>query len=333
MLTLIRQFTSAFSVSGWERPLAEQIKKTLAPVADEIVTDPLGNLLVLRKGKDPSHKLMIASHMDEIGFVVTSIDDAGFIHLSNVGGIHPVASAFHRVRFRNGVTGVLVPESGVKVADLNARKLVVDIGASDRRSAEKRGIRIGELCAVVPMLQRLSGTRYAAKAFDDRIGCVISAYVALHADTPAYDTWFSFTVQEEVGCRGSLPAAFRIAPDYALALDVTSADECGGKQPVTKLGGGAAIKIKDSSVLCAPVIVDRLTELAKEHKVPYQYEVLPAGGTDTSSMQMAGAGCAAGCISIPTRYIHSPVETLDLRDLRACASLLTAFVENGMPET
>ena len=333
MLNLMKQFTAAFSVTGWERPLAGLIQQTLAPVADESFIDPLGNLLVLRKGKDSSRKLMIASHMDEIGFVVTSVDESGFIHVSNVGGIHAVASSFHRVRFRNGVIGVIVPESGVKAADLNANKLVVDIGASDRKSAEKRGIRVGELCAVMPMLQRLSGSRYAAKAFDDRIGCVVSAYAALHADTPAYDTWFVFTVQEEVGCRGAKPAAFRISPDYALALDVTTADECGGKAPVTRLGDGAAIKIKDSSVLCAPEIVDRLTELAKARKVKYQYEVLTAGGTDTSSMQMAGIGCIAGCISIPTRYIHSPVETLDMKDLKACADLLTAFVEEGISET
>ena len=102
MLNLIKQFTSAFSVTGWERPLAELIQKTLAPVADESFIDPLGNLLVLRKGKDSSRKLMIASHMDEIGFVVTSVDDGGFVHVSNVGGINAVASAFHRVRFRNG---------------------------------------------------------------------------------------------------------------------------------------------------------------------------------------------------------------------------------------
>ncbi len=330
MLTLLRKFTSAFSVSGWERPLAEQIRETLAPVADEITTDPLGSLLVLRRGKDSSRKLMIAAHMDEIGFVVTSIDDTGFIRVSNVGGIQAVASAYQRVRFRNGTSGVIVPESGTQPADLTARKLVVDVGASDRRTAERKGIRVGELCAVVPMLQKLSGTRYAAKAFDDRIGCVISAYTALHADTPACDTYFCFTVQEEVGCRGALPAAFRISPDYAIALDVTSADDCGVKQPVTRLGDGAAIKIKDSSVLCSPTVVNRLTEFAKERKIPYQYEVLTAGGTDTSAMQMAGAGCAAGCISIPTRYIHSPVETVDLRDLRACANLLTACVEEGM---
>lgn len=328
MLTLTKKFTSAFSVSGMEKPLAEIIKKELASVADAIETDPMGNLLVLKKGKDASRKVMIAAHMDEIGFVVTSIDGDGYIHVSNIGGIHAVASSYQKVKFANGVTGVIVFEHGTKAADISVNKMVIDIGAKDKKAAEKR-VKIGDVCAVVPMLQKLGGSRYAAKAFDDRIGCVVAAYAALHCDTPAYDTWFVFTVQEEVGCRGSRPAAFRIMPDYALALDVTTATECGGSG-ATKLGDGAAIKIKDSSVLCSPMIVERLTELAKEGDIPYQYEVLTAGGTDTSSMQMTGAGCAAGCISIPTRYIHSPVETIDMKDLDACAKLLTAFVEKGV---
>lgn len=328
MLQLIKKFTSAFSVSGSEHPLADCIRKELAEVADSIETDAMGNLYVLRKGRDSSRKLMIAAHMDEIGFVVTSIDDNGFLHVSNVGGINAVASCCHRVRFPNGVTGVLTVESGTKAADLTVKKLAVDIGAKNRKQAEKK-VHIGDVCAVIPMLEKLSGNRYAAKAFDDRIGCVIAAYTALHADTPAYDTWFVFTVQEEVGCRGSKPATFRIVPDYGIALDITTADDCGCSQPVTRLGEGAAIKVKDSSVICSPRIVERLASLADENKIPYQYEVLTAGGTDTSSMQMTGAGCAAGCISIPTRYTHTPVETIDLGDVRACEALLRAFVENG----
>ncbi|MBO4366288.1 MAG: M20/M25/M40 family metallo-hydrolase [Clostridia bacterium] len=329
MLNLTKSFLNIFSVSGMEKKLAEVIREELKGVADDAFVDPMGNLLVLRKGKDSSKKLMIASHMDEIGFVVTGINSDGFVYVAPVGGINAVASSFHKVRFLNGLHGVIVPEHDVKPADLTPKKLVVDIGAKDKKAAEKK-VKVGDLCAVEPSLQRLSGTRYTAKAYDDRIGCVLSVYAALHAGKPAYDTWFVFTVQEEVGCRGSKTAAFRIMPDYGIALDVTAADECGDGRPVTKLGGGVAIKIKDSSVLCAPCIVDRLTELAEQKEIPYQYEVLPYGGTDTSSIQIAGEGCAAGCISIPARYIHSPVETVDFKDLQACADLLIAFVENGM---
>lgn len=329
MLNLSKKFLQAFSVSGAENGLAAIIKEELKSVADDCIVDPMGNLLILRKGKNSAKKLMIASHMDEIGFVVTGFTGEGFVKVAPIGGIDAIASSFHKVRFQNGLNGVLVSESEVKAADLNVKKLVVDIGAKDKKDAEKK-LKVGDLCAVAPMFQRLSGSRYAAKAFDDRIGCVVSAFAALHAEKPAYDTWFVFTVQEEVGCRGSKTSAFRIMPDYGIALDVTAADECGNGSPVTKLGKGAAIKIKDRSVLCSTAIVERLSALAEDAKIPYQYEVLPYGGTDTSSMQIAGAGCAAGCISIPTRYIHSPVETIDMKDLDACAKLLIEFIEKGI---
>ncbi|MBP5231273.1 MAG: M20/M25/M40 family metallo-hydrolase [Clostridia bacterium] len=329
MLTLTKKIQNTFSVSGLENSLSDLLRKELEAVADEAFLDPMGNLLVLRKGKDSSKKLMIASHMDEIGFVVTGFTSEGYVRVAPIGGIGAVASAYQKVRFSNGTNGVMIPEYDVKPADLTVKHLVVDIGARKKKEAESK-LKVGDLCAAVPSFQKLSGTRYTSKAFDDRIGCVINAYAALHAGQPAYDTWFVFTVQEEVGCRGSKTAAFRIMPDYGIALDVTAADECGDGTPVTKLGKGAAIKIKDRSVLCSSQIIERLTDLAVQKKIPYQYEVLPYGGTDTSSMQMTGAGCAAGCISIPSRYIHSPVETIDYKDLKACADLLIAFIENGI---
>lgn len=329
MLKLMKEFTSAFSVSGWERPLAELIKKELSAVADDVQTDALGNLMVLKKGKDSSKRLMIASHMDEVGFVVTHVDESGYVHVSSVGWINPIAACFGKVRFANGTEGVLVVRSGTKPDAVEAKTLLVDIGAPDKKTAEKK-VGVGDLCAPAPFFQRLTGSRYAAKAFDDRIGCAISAYAALHCEQPAYDTWFVFTVQEETDYRGALPAAYRIAPDYGIVLDVTAADECGTAIPVTRLGKGAAIKIKDSSLLCAPKIIDRLTELAERGKIPYQYEVFDDGGTDASSMQKAGAGCLAGGISVPARYVHSPVETLDKKDLDACAKLLISLIENGM---
>ena len=171
----------------------------------------------------------------------------------------------------------------------------------------------------------------AAKAFDDRLACALLAEVARTCAEPACDTYFVFTVQEEVGCRGSKPAAYAIAPDYAIAVDVTNTGDMIGAPPMTvKLGGGAAIKIKDASVLCSKVIVDGLTALAEANKIPYQYEILVAGGTDTSSMQTAGAGAHAGAVSIPTRYVHSPVEVVDAKDLDACVKLLRAAVERGI---
>lgn len=330
MLNILKKYQNTFSVSGFETQLAEIISKDLENVADSITIDPVGNVIAYKKGKDSSKKLMIASHMDEIGFMVVNIEDNGMIRVAPIGGINAVASSYHNVKFQNGVNGILVIEDGVRGADINANKLFVDIGC-DSSAKAKRKVSVGDVCAVAPMLKKLSAKRYTSKAFDDRICCTISAYAALNCGTPAYDTYFVFTVQEEVGCRGAKPSSFTVMPDYSIALDITPAPACGNPGHLTvKLGGGAAIKIKDSSVICSRKMVDRLTDLAEENKIKYQYEVLLAGGTDTSQMQIAGSGSHACCISLPTRYTHTPVETIDTDDMKACADLLIAFIEKGI---
>ena len=329
MLNLVKKYQNAFSVSGYETELAEIISKDLASVCDNITIDPMGNVIAYKKGKDSSKKLMIAAHMDEIGFMAINIEENGLIRVAPIGGINSVASSYHNVKFQNGVSGILIIEDGTKYADVAANKLYVDIGA-DSAAKAKRRVKVGDICAVAPMFKKLSAKRYASKAFDDRVCCAISAYAALNCKTPAYDTWFVFTVQEEVGCRGAKPSSFTVMPDYAMALDVTPAPACGNPNHLTtKLGKGAAIKIKDSSVICSNKIVEKLTELAEANNIKYQYEILISGGTDTSAMQIAGAGSHAGCISLPTRYVHTPVETIDTDDLKACADLLIAFIENG----
>ena len=329
MINLVKKYQNAFSVSGYETQLAEIISQDLKDVCDEISIDPVGNVIAYKKGKDSSKKLMIASHMDEIGFMVTNIEESGMIRVAPIGGINPVASCYNEVRFKNGTVGLLVVEDGTKLSEVANNKLFVDIGASNASKA-KRKVKIGDVCAVSPYFKKLSPKRYASKAFDDRVCCAISAYSALNCKTPAYDTYFVFTVQEEVGCRGAKPSSFTVMPDYSIALDVTPAPACGNPNHLTvKLGEGAAIKIKDSSVICSRKLVDRLTDLAEENNIKYQYEVLLAGGTDTSAMQIAGSGSHACCISLPTRYVHTPVETIDADDLKACTDLLIALIENG----
>ncbi len=329
MLNLVKKYQNAFSVSGYESELADIISADLKDVCDDISIDAMGNVIAYRKGKDSTKKLMIASHMDEIGFMVTNIEESGMIRVAPIGGINPVASCYNEVKFQNGTVGLLVVEDGTKLSEVANNKLFVDIGA-DNASKAKRKVKVGDVCAISPKFRKLSSKRYASKAFDDRVCCAISAYAALNCETPAYDTWFVFTVQEEVGCRGAKPSSFTVMPDYSIALDVTPAPACGNPNHLTvKLGSGAAIKIKDSSVICSRKLVDRLTDLAEEYKIKYQYEVLLAGGTDTSAMQIAGSGSHACCISLPTRYVHTPVETIDADDMKACADLLIKFIENG----
>ncbi len=330
MYSTIKRYISAFSVSGCERHLAEIIERDIAPYTDSIEYDAMGNLIAFKKGVDSSKRLMIASHMDEIGFMVTFIEESGLIRVGNIGGINAVASSFSSIVFENGVTGVIVLDLGTKKEDISVKSMIVDIGAKSRAQAEKK-VHIGDFCAVKQDITRLMNGRIAAKAFDDRIACAVTVEAAKITRRFAYDTYFVFTVQEEVGCRGSKPAAFGIAPDYGIALDVTNTgDMIGGPKMSVKLGEGAAIKIKDSSVICSKKVVDAMTRTAQERKIAYQYEVLTAGGTDTSSMQIACSGAYTGCISIPTRYIHTPVETVDSSDLEACRDLLAALIEEGI---
>ncbi len=329
MYETIKKYTAAFSVTGRENYLADIIETDLKNYADNISRDAMGNLIVFKKGKNSDKKLMIAAHMDEIGFIVTSIDDNGFVRVSNVGGIYATYSAYQVVRFESGLKGVIVADASAK-GELKVKDLVVDIGASTKKEALKK-VSIGDLCAIAPSFTRLMGKRIAAKALDDRLGCAIAATSCKHTSKPAYDTYYVFTVQEEVGCRGSMTSSYGIMPDYAIAIDVTATgDSVGARAMEIKLGKGAAIKIKDSSVICSQLMVDAMINCAKDNKIPYQLEVLEAGGTDTHSMQLAGGGSHAGCISIPTRYIHSPVETVDLKDVEACEKLLTALVEKGI---
>ncbi len=328
MYDLIKKYTNAFSVSGREFYLADIIEADLKPYADSITRDAMGNLIVFKKGADSSKKLMIAAHMDEIGFMVTNITDNGYIRVSNVGGISAVYSAYNVVRFENGLKGIIVADASAK--ELKVKDLVIDIGAKNKKDAAKK-VAVGDLCSLAPSFTRLMNKRISAKAHDDRLGCAVAAASAINAKTPKYDTYYVFTVQEEVGCRGSMPATFDIRPDYAIAIDVTATgDTVGARAMEIKLGNGAAVKLKDSSVICSQLMVNAMVDCAKKKGIKYQLEVLEAGGTDTHSMQLAAGGCHAGCISIPTRYIHSPVETVDLNDVEACEKLLTALVTEGI---
>ena len=206
----------------------------------------------------------------------------------------------------------------------------MDIGAKDKKDAERK-VAIGDFLVAVGGVKKLMGKRVVGRPLDDRVGCAVVLDIAerLSTETLAGDVYYVFSVQEEVGCRGAKTAAFGIAPAYSLCFDVTgTGDTIGSGSMACKLGGGAAVKIKDSSVICSEEVVTKLCQLADENKIPYQREVLLYGGTDTSAMQMSGAGSFAGALSIPSRYIHSSVECCDLGDVEACSRLAVEFVKD-----
>ncbi len=327
MLNYLKQLIKIHSVSGREAKITEFIKNEIGDKFDECYTDALGNLICRKKGG--TKKLMFCAHTDEIGFIVTTIDDGGFIHFAPVGGINFTAAAFSEVIFESGLRGILVPEADAG-SELKAEKFAVDIGAKDKKHAEKF-VKVGDTFAVAPSYMRLHGGKICGRPLDDKIACAALMAAASEAEDFKCDTYFVFSSQEEVGIRGSRTAAFAIAPDYGIALDVTATgDGYKAKPMAVKLGGGAAIKIKDSSVICDSRLVEKMASVAGENNIKYQYEVLTAGGTDTASMQLAGAGCKAGCISIPTRYIHSAVETIDVSDAFAAKDLVVALAKSEL---
>lgn len=329
MISLIKKLIAPHGISGSEGNVAELIRGLISPHVDECRLDPLGNLIALKRGAGEHHKrIMLCAHMDEIGFLVTHIDEKGFIRFAPIGGIDYLAASYGAVVSGGGVPGILVPEVGVKATELSFEKCYIDIGVRSRREAERR-VSIGDFFVLEPILRRLSGKRIAGRPLDDRVGCAALILLAqrLSATPCRDDVYFVFSVQEEVGCRGSRPAAFDISPDLALVCDVTMTGDTPGSKPMAvALGGGAAIKIKDASVICHTDTVDRLIETAKSKKIKYQCEILAAGGTDTSSIQMSGTGCRAAAVSIPARYLHSGVEMIDLADLSAALELIVAFI-------
>lgn len=320
-MDLLEKLTSCNSVSGNEKEIAKVIENEIKKWADSIERDALGNLIARKKGT--GKKIMLAAHMDEIGIVVTFIDDKGFLRFSNVGGLYTRELLGRRVCFSNGVMGVIYTEEGNK--DVRMAKLYIDIGAKDKEEAE-RLVSVGDTAAFEGGFYKRD-TRIISKALDNRTGCyvLIEAAKRIKSDN---DIYFVFTTQEEVGLRGARTAAYSISPDAALAIDVTdTGDTPEGIKMAVRMGNGAAVKVMDRSIICDSDIRTLLIELAKKNNIPYQLEIMTDGGTDAGAVHLTRDGIKTGGISIPTRYIHSPSEMCDETDLQAAIDLTVAFAE------
>lgn len=329
MFELLRKVCAAHGVTGFEKKAAAVIGKEIEKYTDEQYIDNLGNLIAVKKGNGNGKKIMLCAHMDEIGLMATFIEEKGQIRVAPIGGIGFAAIAYTRVLSENGVKGIIVPDGKVKPADYAADKFYIEIGAKDKKEASKK-VKIGDVFRFDSDIIKLGAKKVCGHPLDDRAGCAIVIKIAeALADSKLNDDiYYVFSVQEEVGCRGSKTAAFAIAPDISLAFDVTGTGDTPGATPMAvEVGAGAAIKIKDSSVICDPTLVNELIDTAKLNKIKYQLEILTYGGTDTSSMQMSGNGSSAGAISIPSRYIHSGNELVDLDDLSACVDLATEYIK------
>lgn len=324
-LKTLQTINACHGPAGDESSVADAIEKLAAPYADKIKRDVMGNPIVRKKGSGP--KVMFAAHMDSIGFIVTHIDEKGFLRFGKVGGLRPNSCLHTPVRFKNGVRGVVSLDCGVEPKDMTLEDLYIDVGAKSREEAQGL-VRIGDT-AVFDGPAFAAGDRLVSPYMDDRIACVVLLKALETLGKSDNDLYFVFTVQEELGLRGAKTAAYGIDPDYGVAVDVTwSDDELNPRhRGSSTAGGGAAIKVMDGSVICHPQMVKRLEELAVAREIPYQMDVIRQGGTDAGSIHLTRSGVYTGGVSIPCRYMHSPVEMVDARDVEACAGLVAAFAE------
>ena len=325
ILETLRALNACFGPSGQEGAVAEAIRKIAAPYVDECTVDTLGNLLCRKKGKGP--KVLFAAHMDSIGLIITHIDEHGFLRFGPVGGLsaHEVLGA--PVRFANGVKGVVALEGKVEAKEMKLEHLYVDIGARDEKEARAM-VQVGDV-AVYDTAAFQSGSRIFSPYLDDRIACVVLLMAMERLGETDNDLTFAFTVQEEVGLRGARTAAYGVDPDYGIAVDVTDSDDIPSAphECSSSAGKGAAIKVMDSSVICHPSVVAKLEKLAQEGQIPCQNDILRYGGTDAGAIHQSRAGVYTGGISIPTRYVHTPLEMADAGDIEACAALVAAFAQ------
>jgi putative aminopeptidase FrvX len=322
--SLLSTLTQLFGPSGSEEEVAQFISVQLQSHSDEISTDTLGNLIVKRRGA--GKRIMVASHMDQIGILVTNIDKEGFLRFTILGSMAITALNKKRVKFRNGRIGVIGVEKLEKVTDLKLEKFYIDIGVSSREEAGK-AVQIGDSAVLVGDFIE-SGSRIISKAFDNRLGCFI-AIEALKRVKTGHELAFVFTVQKEVGTRGAQTAAYALDPDLALAVDVTATgDTPKAQQMSVELGKGAGIKVFDRSMITSPQIKRWMADVAAENKIPFQWEVLEFGGTDSGAINLTKGGIPAGVISVPIRYLHSPAEMADKKDVEAAVDLLVALLES-----
>ncbi|MFQ6065907.1 MAG: M42 family metallopeptidase [bacterium] len=334
----LKQLVEAPSPSGFEQPVQKIVRQQMMKFADEVKTDVHGNVIGIRNpGGNP--RLMLAGHCDEIGFMVRYIDKAGFIFFSSIGGIdaHIVPGKRVKIHTRNGPVLGVVGKKPIHILEREERKRVVklseqwiDIGVKDKKEAEKL-VSIGDPITFSEGLEKLQGKLVSSRGFDDKMGTfVVCEVLRAIADKPLEVAIFATsTVQEEVGLRGARTAAYSINPQIGIAVDVGIATDFPGvdkkKQGEIRIGEGA-ILYRGANI--NPKVAELLIKTAQEEHIPYQLsgeaKVTP---TDANVIQISRAGVAAGLVSVPVRYLHSPIEILSLRDLENVVKLLSAFVQ------
>jgi putative aminopeptidase FrvX len=329
MKALIQKLVETQGPSGYETQIRAMIQEEASPYADDVRVDALGNLIVQKgKGSEEGIKLMLAAHIDEIGVMVTQVDENGFLRFTTLGGVRPYTCVGGRVRFLNGASGVIYMEP---LDDMTKQptfdQLYIDLGLSAKQDSP---VRIGDVGTFDRPFLDL-GKRLVAKSMDDRIGAAVLLETLRQIKETPHQLFFVFSTQEEVGLRGATTAAFGIDPDLGLSVDVTGTGDTPRRTKVrmeVSLGNGPAIKVRDGGMLADRRVVDWMVGGAEKLGLPYQMEILEGGTTDARAMQISRAGVPAGCLSIPCRYVHSPSEMVDFDDVQNAVRLLVELVSH-----
>jgi endoglucanase len=334
-LPLLAELCETAGPPGREARVRDIVRRELEPLVDEVSVDPLGNLIARRAGEGP--RLALSAHMDEISFMVTHVDDQGFIRFLTLGGFDAKTLTAQRVTVhgREDLLGVMGSKPVHIMNDEERRKApkvedyFVDVGLPAERVKEL--VRPGDTITRERSLARL-GDLVTCKSMDNRAGLYTMIEAVRALGEHQCEVVAVASVQEEVGLRGARVATSRLRPRLGLAVDVTLANDGPGAKPherVSAMGGGAAIKVYDSSTIVPAAVVDHLVRIAEQREIPHQLEVMTRGGTDTRELQLAGDGAIAGCVSIPCRYVHQVVETVHPDDLDAAVALVAAFCETA----
>lgn len=337
---LLRKLTEAHGVPGQEDAIREIVRSELDGIC-EFRVDNMGSLHCVKaptSGGSSPKKLMIAAHMDEIGFVVKFIDGSGFLRLQTLGGWDPRMMNAQRVfvHTKDGpLNGVLMygtkPKHLLTDAEANAKQeaanFFVDIGLSAEDAKAK--VRLGDMVTMNRKFQQM-GNLFTCKCMDDRAGVYVMIEALKACKDHACEVHAVATVQEEIGLRGAAASGWAVQPDVCVALDITLANDIPGipeQDHVTRLGDGAAIKFLDSSLICHPKVFEHFRSIAEQNNIKHQIEILPSGGTDAGAVQRLHGGIPSLTLSMPTRYVHTVNETVHGDDMDACVDLLARYIE------
>ncbi len=336
MIELLKKLCVPIGVSGDEQYVRAVIENEIRPYCDKIYTDKAGNLIAEKKGKkEPNSKIMLAAHMDEVGFIITSITDGGLLRFASVGGIDPRQFTGKRVVICtknggvDGVIGAVAPhllskESASKV--LKDDELYINIGADSKDEASKL-VCLGDTGTLVGDFTVMAGGKILARALDDRAGCAV--LIKLLKSESEYSFTAVFTVQEEIGCRGALIAASAVKPDYAIVLDSTTAcdlNDIPDDKTVCSLGCGGVVSFMDKGCAYDRELFSLVMETAESEKIPAQVKRAVAGANDSASIHKIAGGVKTTAISLPCRYLHSPNCVIDSADLDSVYKLVSAIL-------